>query len=87
MENRDARYTLEGVIEMDEGYFTFETPEIERNKGIRGQAAGGKSNVAIMAKSTVLEDVNTSKTQRQCGFFKAKVLENHKAEGINQTIQ
>ena len=87
MGNRDARYTLEGMIEMDEGYFTVEASEIEKNKGVRGRGAVGKSNVAIMAESTVLEDVNTGKTQRQCGFFKAKVLENHKAEGINQTIQ
>ncbi|WP_029209602.1 IS1595 family transposase [Aquimarina agarilytica] len=87
MGNRDARYTLEGMIEMDEGYFTVEASEIEKNKGVRGRGAAGKSNVAIMAESTVLEDINTGKAQRQCGFFKAKVLENHKAEGINQTIQ
>jgi len=87
MGNRDARYTLEGMIEMDEGYFTVEASEIEKNKGVRGRGAIGKSNVAIMAESTVLEDINTGKTQRQCGFFKAKVLENHKAKGINQTIQ
>lgn len=87
MGNRDSRYTLEGMIEMDEGYFTVEASEIEKAKGIRGRGAAGKSNVAIMAESTLLEDIYTRKTQRQCGFFKAKVLENHKAEGINLTIQ
>ncbi len=32
MGNRDARYTLEGMIEMDEGYFTIESTEIEKSK-------------------------------------------------------
>lgn len=37
MENRDARYTLEGMIEFDEGYFTIKSSEIEQEKGIRGR--------------------------------------------------
>ena len=32
MGNRDARYTLEGMIEMDEGYFTVESSEIEQQQ-------------------------------------------------------
>jgi len=32
MGNRDARYTLEGMIEMDEGYFTVASTEIEQNQ-------------------------------------------------------
>jgi hypothetical protein len=32
MGNRDALYTLEGMIEMDEGYFTAESSEIELEK-------------------------------------------------------
>lgn len=87
MGNRDARYTLEGMIEMDEGYFTVESSEIEKNKGIRGRGAVGKSNVAIMAESTVLENPETGNKSSQCRYFKAKVLSNHKAVGINQTIQ
>ena len=53
MGNRDERYTLEGMIEFDEGYFTIESTEIEQEKGIRGRGAVGKSNVAIMAKSLI----------------------------------
>jgi hypothetical protein len=44
MGNRDAGYTLEGMIEFDEGYFTIESTEIEQDKGIRGRGAVGKSN-------------------------------------------
>lgn len=87
MGNRDVRYTLEGMIEFDEGYFTVESTEIEQEKGIRGRGAVGKSNVAIMAESTVLEDIETGKKSNHCRYFKAKVLTNHKSEQINKTIQ
>jgi hypothetical protein len=36
MGKRDDQYTLEGMIEMDEGYFTVESTEIEQQKGMRG---------------------------------------------------
>ena len=87
MGNRDARYTLEGMIEFDEGYFTIESTEIEQEKGIRGRGAVGKSNVAIMAESTVLEDIETGEKSNHCRYFKAKVLKDHTSEQINQTIQ
>ena len=31
MGNKDARYTLEGMIEMDEGYFTVTSSEVEQS--------------------------------------------------------
>jgi hypothetical protein len=87
MGNRDAQYTLEGMIEMDEAYFTVEASEIEKSKGIRGKGAKGKSNVAIMAESTPLEDIETGETSSHCRYFKAKVLSNHKSIDIDDTIQ
>lgn len=87
MGNRDARYTLEGMIEFDEGYFTVESSEVEQDKGVRGRGAAGKQNVAIMAESTPLEDIETGKKSSHCRYFKAKVLTNHTAEEINQTVQ
>lgn len=87
MGNRDSRYTLEGMIEMDEGYFTVESSEIEKDKGIRGRGAAGKQNVAIMAESIPLEDIETGKTDRQCHYFKAKVLKDHTAEQIDNTVK
>jgi transposase-like protein len=87
MGNREARYTLEGMIEFDEGYFTVESSEIEQEKGIRGRGAVGKQEAAIMAESTVLEDIETGEKSSQCRYFKAKVLDDHSAELINETIQ
>lgn len=87
MGNRDSRYTLEGMIEFDEGYFTIESSEIEQEKGIRGRGAVGKSNVAITAESTPLEDIETGEKSSHCRYFKAKVLTDHTSEQINETIQ
>ena len=87
MGNRDARYTLEGMIEMDEGYFTVESSQIEQQKAKRGRGAVGKQNVMIMAESTVLENPITKKQEKQCRYFKAKVLTDHTANQVNQTIK
>ncbi len=87
MGKRDARYTLEGMIEFDEGYFTVESSEIEQEKGIRGKGAVGKQNVAVMAESIPLEDVETGNKEKQVRFFKAKVLHDHGSEEINETIK
>ena len=86
MGNRDAMYSLEGMIEMDEGYFTVESSEIEKAKGGRGRGAAGKSNVAIMAESTPLEDIETGEKTSHCRYFKAKVLATHLADEINETV-
>lgn len=87
MGKRDDRYTLEGMIEMDEGYFTIEASEIEKSKGKRGRGAAGKSNAAIMAESVQLEDIDTGKKSSQCRYFKAKVLDTHKADEINGVVE
>jgi transposase-like protein len=87
MGKRDARYTLEGMIEMDEGYFTVAASEVEQSQGIRGRGAVGKANTLIMAESVPLEDVQTGKTSKYCRYFKAKVLDSHLSEEINHEVQ
>lgn len=87
MGNRDAKYTLEGMIEFDEAYFTVESTQIEQQKGIRGKGAVGKQNVAMMAESVPLEDIKTGKKQKQVRYFKAKVLDGHHGEEITETIK
>jgi transposase-like protein len=87
MGNRDSKYTLEGMIEFDEGYFTVESSEIEQEKGTRGKGAVGKQNVAIMAESTPLEYIKTGKKEKDVRYFKAKVLDGHNAEEINETVK
>jgi len=38
-----------------------------------GRGSKTKSNVMVMVKSTVLENIETGKQERQCRYFKAKV--------------
>tara|TARA_R110002050_G_scaffold296272_1_gene456046 strand:- start:4336 stop:4758 length:423 start_codon:yes stop_codon:yes gene_type:complete len=40
-----------------------------------------------MAESTVLEDIETGKVERQSRYFKAKVLENHNADDTDKTFK
>lgn len=87
MGKRDDRYTLEGMIEMDEGYFTIEASESAHKTQKAGRGSKTKANVVVMAESTVLEDINTGEKERQCRYFKAKVLDNHQAEEIDETIK
>ena len=87
MGQRDDRYTLEGMIEMDEGYFTIEASEQAHKTQKAGRGSKTKSNVMIMAESTIVEDIDTGKVDRQCRYFKAKVLQDHKMESTDRTLQ
>lgn len=87
MGKRDERYTLEGMIEFDEGYFTVESSEIEKSKTKAGRGSSSKVNVAIMAESTPVEDIEKGEKDSVCRYFKAKVLESHDKQEINQLIE
>lgn len=84
MGKRDSLYQLNGEIEFDEGY--FEQAISEQIKLKRGRGSQRLSNVAIMAESTPLEDIETGKTSSQCRYFKMKVLESHNKEDLNKQI-
>lgn len=86
MGNRDARYTLEGMLELDEGYFTVEASEVERDKGVRGRGAAGKQNVLVMAESTPLEDPETGEKDKHVRYFKAKVLDTHHKGEVSEAV-
>ena len=85
MGKRDALYRLEGAAEFDEGYFEKATSEFVRLK--RGRGSQRQMNVAVMAESTPLEDVQTGDKTTQCRYFKMKVLSDHTANTINETIK
>ena len=85
MGNRDALYTLEGMIEFDEAYFEKATPEGIKLK--RGKGSQKQQNVAVMAESTELEDVETGKKSKHCRYFKMKVLDTHKSKEIIDAVK
>ena len=56
MGNRDSHYTLSGIIELDEGFFSTETSEKEKNKPFkRGRGSQKKTKVLVMAESVPVE--------------------------------
>ena len=85
MGKRDALYQLEGAIEFDEGYFEKATSEKVKLK--RGRGSQKQMNVAVMAESTPLEDVETGRKSNQCRYFKMQVLHDHKADTINDVAK
>src|SRR5690554_571444 len=87
MGNRDELYTLQDMIEFDEAYFSVAVSEIEKSKGIRGKGAKGKQNVGIFAESIPLEDIETGKKSKYCGYFKAVVLPTHKSDEVNDLVE
>ena len=44
----------------------------------RGKGSQKQQNVAIMAESTYLEDVETGEILKSCRYYKMKVIDNHK---------
>ena len=74
------------MIEADEGYFEIQA---QNDSGAQKSERGSntKSNVMVMAESTVLEDIKTGETSRQCRYFKAKVLSGHEAGEADGAIK
>lgn len=85
MGKRDALYQLEGEIEFDEGYFEKATSKHVKLK--RGRGSQKQVQVAVMAESTPLEDLQSAYRSRQCRYFKMKVLTDHKADQVSKLIK
>jgi hypothetical protein len=64
MGNRDDRYTLKGMIEIDEGYFTVDPSEYQHKTQKAGRDCKTKSSGMVMAESTVLKAIETGKVKR-----------------------
>lgn len=84
MGKRDDKYTLEGFLEMDEGYFEHATSSNIEKK--RGRGSESKKNVMVMAESTPLEDVDSGRKSSQSRYFKMKLVDSHKKEDANKVV-
>ncbi|OIP84503.1 MAG: hypothetical protein AUK44_02245 [Porphyromonadaceae bacterium CG2_30_38_12] len=57
MGQRDAQYTLSGMIELDEGFFSTERDENEKTEPLkRGRGSQKKSKVLVMVESQQVEN-------------------------------
>ena len=60
------------MIEFDDAYFEKATPDGIKLK--RGKGSQKQQNVAIMAESTYLEDIETGESSKSCRYYKRKCL-------------
>jgi hypothetical protein len=89
MGKRDEQYTLSGVLELDEGFFSTETDEDEKDKPLkRGRGSQKKSKVLVMAESEPIEGENTPKGKpRKVGHIKMLVIPDLKASTITALVE
>ncbi len=88
MGKRDAEYILAGRIELDEGYFSTETPEEEKDEPLkRGRGSQKKSKVLVMAESEMVESPKKGQKPRRVGYLKMKVIEDLKKGTINNVVK
>jgi hypothetical protein len=85
---RDARYHLKEVVELDEGFFTTEIDESEKDKPLkRGHGSQKKTKVLVMAESIPSKDMKTKEGKpRKVGHIKMFVIDDLKASTIDAKV-
>jgi len=90
MGNRDSRYNLSGIIELDEGFFSTEVSENEKDKPLkRGRGSQKKSKVLVMAESVPIEENEGEKSKtkpRKVNHIKMFVIDNLRSETIDNKV-
>lgn len=89
MGNRDEHYSLFGEIELDEGFFTTEIDEDEKDKPLkRGRGSQKKSKVLVMAESSSTEEsTKKGKKNRKVNHLKMIVIDDLKADTIDSQVK
>ena len=90
MGNRDSRYNLSGIIELDEGFFSTEVSENEKDNPLkRGRGSQKKSKVLVMAESVPIEENEGEKSKtkpRKVNHIKMFVIDNLRSETIDNKV-
>lgn len=86
---RDGKYNLDGVIELDEGFFTCDD---KRNDGQKkdhlksGLGSERKVSVLVMAESEPCEPKKKGQKCRKVGHLNMKVMKDLKPETVNKFV-
>ena len=86
---RDARYQLSEVVELDEGFFSTEISDAEKDKSLtRGRSSQKKSKVSVMAESTPDKDNYLPKggKLRKVRHIKMFVIEDLKSSTLDEKV-
>ena len=85
MGQRDAQYTLSGMIELDEGFFSTERDEDEKTKALkRGRGSQKKTKVLVMVESEQVENPKNPQKPKRVNHLKMIVIPDLRAETIDQ---
>ena len=77
MGKRDDKYTLKGNIELDEGFFSTETPDSQKQEKLKsGAGSQKKSKVLVIAESTESENQKRGQKPKKVGHIKMIVVPN-----------
>ena len=72
MGKRNDLYTLEDIVEFDKGHFEVDSEGLMQPLK-RGKGSQRQKDVAVMAESTPLEDLETGKKTSHCRYFKINI--------------
>lgn len=89
MGNRDEQYILSGSIELDEGFFSTERDDEDKDKPLkRGRGSQKKTKVLVMAESKEVEGKTSRKGKpRKVGFIKMKIIPDLKSGTITPIVE
>lgn len=86
MGNRDAKYMLEDMIELDDAQFQVSTSATSKSRLKRGRGSQQKQKVCVMAESTPLENIATGAKESHCRYFKMKILTSYESKDTDQIV-
>lgn len=89
MGKRDERYQLTGSVELDEGFFTMELPEEEKDKPLkRGRGSQRKAKILVMVESSQSTEARKKgRPDKVVGHLKMKVIPNLESETITKVVK
>lgn len=89
MGKRDERYCLIGSVELDEGFFTVELQEEEKNKSLkRGRGSQWKAKILVMIESS--DSTKTPKrgrTNKAVGHLKMQIISGLGSKTITKVVK
>ena len=86
MGQRDSRYKLSGVAELDEAHFTTEDEREEDEPLKRGNGSQGKTKVLVMVESEPVDVPGKGKEDRKAGHLRMVVIDNLKADTEKEAV-
>ena len=88
MGKRDDSYVLCGSMELDEGFFSVEVPQEEKDKPRKlGRGSQSKAAVLVMIESEPDEEHPNKGKGKKVGYLKMKVIPNLQSETITREVK